>query len=63
MLRQRGARLLVTSTPELDGRSFGTNVMEALVSVLVGKRPEDITPDEFQQVLAQGFFRHRVVYF
>ncbi len=63
MLRQRGARLLVTSTPELEGRSFGTNVMEALVSVLVGKRPEDITPDEFQQVLAQGFFRHRVVYF
>ncbi|HHY81954.1 MAG TPA: quinate 5-dehydrogenase [Clostridiales bacterium] len=63
ILRERGAKLLVTSTPELEGRSFGTNVMEALASVLIGKRPEDITPNEYQEVLDQGFFRHRVVYF
>lgn len=63
MLRQRGAKLLVTSTPELGGRSFGTNVMEALASVLLGKRPEEITPEEYQKLLNQGIFRHRVVYF
>ena len=62
MLRQRGAKLLVTSTPELDGRSFGTNVMEALASVMIGKKPENITPEEYQEFLNQGFFRHRVVY-
>jgi hypothetical protein len=63
MLRQRGAKLLITSTPELDGRSFGTNVMEALASVMIGKRPENITPEEYQAFLNQGYFKHRVVYF
>ena len=41
-LRQRGARLLVTTTPELAGRSFGTNVMEAVLIALSGKRPGEI---------------------
>lgn len=63
MMRQRGAKMLVTSTPELDGRSFGTNVMEALACVLIGKKPEEITPEEYQQLLSQGLFQHRVVYF
>jgi len=63
MLRERGAKLLVTSTPELNGRSFGTNVMEALACVLIGKKPEDITSDEYHKLLCDGIFRHRVVYF
>lgn len=63
MLRQRGAKLLVTSTPELNGRSFGTNVMEALASVLIGKKPDEITPQEYQELFKQGVFQHRVVYF
>jgi hypothetical protein len=63
MLRERGAKLLVTSTPELEGRSFGTNVMEAAVCALIGKRPEEITAEEYQAVFKQGSFQHRVVYF
>jgi hypothetical protein len=63
LLRSRGAKMLVTSTPELNGRSFGTNVMEALACVLVGKKPEDITLEDYQSVINQDFFTHRVVYF
>lgn len=63
ILRERGVKLLVTSTPELDGRSFGTNVMEALACVLIGKRPEEITTEEFERLLNQSFFRHRVLFF
>ena len=63
MLRERGARILVTSTPELEGRSFGTNVMEAVACVLIGKRPENITAEEYRNVLNQDAFHHRVVYF
>ncbi len=37
LLRQRGVRYLVTSTPRLSGRTFGTNVMEALLTALAGK--------------------------
>lgn len=46
MLRGRGVEWLVTTTPRLEGRSFGTNVMEALFFALEGTdrlRPEDYT--------------------
>ncbi|KOX90876.1 hypothetical protein BVI061214_02074 [Thermus aquaticus] len=36
-LRARGARYLITTTPRLSGRSFGTNVMEALLVALAGR--------------------------
>lgn len=39
-LRQRGIRWLVTTTPELDGRSFGTNVLEAALRALGGDYDE-----------------------
>jgi hypothetical protein len=35
-LRRRGVELLVTTTPRLSGRSFGTNVMEAALVALAG---------------------------
>lgn len=35
-LRRRGVELLVTTTPRLDGRSFGTNMMEATIVALSG---------------------------
>lgn len=55
-LRQRGAALLVTTTPELDGRSFGTNVMEAVLVALSGKRPEELTEGDYERLLdAIGF--------
>ena len=37
LFRERGVRYLVTSTPRLEGRSFGTNVMEAALVALAGK--------------------------
>lgn len=36
-LRERGVRRLITTTPRLGGRSFGTNVMEALLVALAGR--------------------------
>lgn len=38
LLRQAGVRLLVTSTPNLGGRSFGTNVLEACLVASQGAR-------------------------
>ncbi|MGA9531909.1 MAG: hypothetical protein WBR18_04265 [Anaerolineales bacterium] len=37
LFRSIGIRYLVTSTPVLDGRSFGTNMMEAALVALAGK--------------------------
>lgn len=36
--RQAGVKYLVTSTPVLDGRSFGTNMMEAALIAVSGKK-------------------------
>ena len=50
--RQRGVRYLVTSTPRLEGRSFGTNMMEAALVAIAGKgRP--LSVDELQDMLDQ----------
>lgn len=45
-LKRRGVRLLVTATPELNGRSFATNVIEALLIALSG-RGRELAPDEY----------------
>jgi hypothetical protein len=37
MYRQAGVKYLVTSTPVLEGRSFGTNMMEAALIAISGK--------------------------
>jgi hypothetical protein len=47
LLRERGAALLIGTTPAFDGRSFGTNVMEGVITALLGKRPEELTPEDF----------------
>ena len=52
MLRQRGVKALVTTTPVYDGRSFGTNLMEAALVAAAGKgRP--LTHAELQAIIAQ----------
>jgi len=46
-LQKRNLHILVTTTPRLAGRSFGTNVMEAMCRCLVDKPDEQITPEDF----------------
>jgi len=49
-LRDRGVAYLVTTTPRLEGRSFGTNAMEAALVALAGKgRP--LTREELRELL------------
>lgn len=37
LLRQRGVSLVITTTPRYEGRSFGTNMLEAALTALAGK--------------------------
>ncbi len=46
-LKRRGVRLLITTTPIIDGRSFGTNVMEAVLVTLLEKHPSELTPEDY----------------
>jgi hypothetical protein len=52
MFRQAGIKYLITSTPVLDGRSFGTNMIEAALVAVAGKGRK-LTNDELSQMLDQ----------
>lgn len=53
---ERGVRHVVTTTPRLEGRSFGTNMMEAALTAIACKnRP--LTRDELERLLAQAGIR------
>lgn len=50
--RQAGIKYLVTVTPVLDGRSFGTNVMEAALVAVAGKGRK-LSLEELNQLIDQ----------
>lgn len=50
-LKDRHVACLVTTTPEYRGRSFGTNVLEAVFVVLIGKSWDEITTDDYLKLL------------
>lgn len=50
MLHQAGVKLLITTTPCLNGRSFGTNVMEALLVALDGGKAA-LSADRYLELL------------
>lgn len=56
MLRQAGVKYLVTTTPILDGRSFGTNMMEAALIAVSGKKRR-LTSTEINALLDQLNFQ------
>jgi hypothetical protein len=50
-LRERNLHILVTVTPRLEGRSFGTNVMEATLLALMDKPDSDVTEADFLDLI------------
>ena len=62
LLRERGVRTLITTTPEFEGRSFGTNVMEGVLIALAGKRPEEMQPEDYLGLLRRLDWQPRVVH-
>lgn len=59
-LKKRGLSFLITTTPVFDGRSFGTNVMEATLVSLIKKDPDRIQPEEYLEYLEKMQFEPRV---
>ncbi len=60
-LRERGVATLITTTPDFQGRSFGTNVVEAALLALLGKRWEEVTAADYERVLLELHLAPRVV--
>ena len=61
MLSERGVARLVTTTPEFEGRSFGTNVMEGVLVALLQKPWAEITPQEYRDILVRLDLKPRII--
>ncbi|HXO17245.1 MAG TPA: quinate 5-dehydrogenase, partial [Candidatus Dormibacteraeota bacterium] len=60
-LAQRGVKMLITTTPDIGGRSFGTNVLEAALVALLGKPWSDVTPADYERLLRELDLKPRVL--
>ncbi len=59
-LSRRRVRFLITTTPTIDGRNFGTNVLEGIFVCLAGKRPEELTATDYLQLAERLHWRPEV---
>jgi hypothetical protein len=50
-LRDLGLHRLVTTTPRIEGRSFGTNMMQAALVAVSGKPPDQLSRDDYLDML------------
>lgn len=51
LLKERGVKYLITTTPELEGRSFGTNVLEGFLIAMRDKRlPQEGDEDFLERI-------------
>lgn len=62
-LAKRKLKTLITTTPDFQGRSFGTNVMEALLVAFSGRPPETLTEDDYLYYLNQLEIKPRIINF
>ncbi len=60
-LRGTGAELLITSTPRLEGRTFGTNVIEATLVALEGAGSA-LKPQRYLELLRETGFTPDVIW-
>lgn len=59
-LRESGLKTLITTTPEMDGRSFGTNVMEALLVCMAGGDHE-LSEQQYNLMLKELDLKPRIL--
>ncbi len=51
---------LIATTPEFEGRSFGTNVFQAVLVAISGKSPEELEPEDYLKLVEKVGFKPRI---
>ncbi len=62
-LASTGAKQAITTTPVMGGETFATNVMEGVIVALLGRRPEELTREDYLGVLKELDWRPNVIPF
>lgn len=63
LMKKRGAASLITTTPDMEGRSFGANVLEAMIVAYVGKSLQTLSSSDYEQVIDELNLQPRVLNF
>jgi hypothetical protein len=63
VLRERRCRAVVATTPQFEGETFGTNVIEGVLLCLMGKRPEEASQQDYLDTLAKLGWEPEVIEF
>ncbi|MBQ7258021.1 MAG: quinate 5-dehydrogenase [Abditibacteriota bacterium] len=61
-LKERGVKLIVSTTPQFDGRNFGTNVLEGIMTSILGKSIYDASDEEIKDILTKLNWKPTIVY-
>lgn len=61
LFKKRKLSYLVTTTPNYGGRSYGTNLIEAIFSVLLSKHPRDISSEEYLNLITQLNYKPELI--
>jgi len=59
-LKKRGVSYLIATTPEFEGRSFGTNVFQAVLVAISGKSPEELQAKDYLKLIEKTGFKPRI---
>lgn len=62
-LKKREVSWLVTTTPEIDGRSYGTNVLEAALLAVLRKDWSEVVPQDYLDLIQNAQIRPRILRF
>jgi hypothetical protein len=62
LLKERGAAVVITTTPRYDGRTFGTNLTEAMLTAYSGKR-RNLTDAELNGLIDELGLRPEITHF
>jgi len=61
VLKERHIKIIATTTPEFNGRSFATNVIEAFACAILQKKPEEISEENFLTLFRKLNFKPRII--
>ena len=62
LLKERGVKTVITTTPRYDGRSFGTNMLEAALTAYAGK-DRRLTDEELNGLIDELKLKPTVIHF
>jgi len=61
-LWRRELDILVTTTPQFEGRTFGTNVMEAVILSILGKKADEASDEDYAKVIDEIGMRPNIMH-